>query len=158
MLAVAAIAAMPNARALAQGGQPSKPVGAWLTESGHGVIRFAPCAVGVCGTIVGIDRSPGEAMPTDVQGRPQCGLTIFTGSVDQQDGIAEGHIVDPRSGKTYQAQVWVDADGRLHLRGYVGLPLLGATQVWRPFEGQIADECRFAAQPGSNLLETRSLS
>lgn len=162
MFALATIAALTTVMAAApvtaQSAQTSSPIGAWLTESGHGVIRFAPCDGGVCGTIVGIDRTPNEPMPTDVRGRPQCGLTIFTGSADQQDGVTDGHITDPRSGKTYQAQVWVDAEGRLHLRGYVGVPLLGATQVWQPFEGQIAEGCRFAGLPDSTLLRTRRLS
>jgi uncharacterized protein (DUF2147 family) len=144
LVVFAALALVAPAVATAQAGQPGNPVGAWLTEGGHGVIRFAPCPVGLCGSIVGIDRTPGEAMPTDVQGRSQCGLTIFTGSADQQDGVTEGHITDPRSGKVYQAQLWVDPQGRLHLRGYIGVPLLGATQVWQPFAGPIAEGCRFA--------------
>jgi len=138
-----ALASVAPASATAQDGPSANPVGTWLTESGHGVIRFSPCDDGLCGAIVGIDRAPGEPMPTDVAGRPQCGLTIFTGSADAPDGVTEGHITDPRSGKTYQAQVWVDATGRLHLRGYLGVPLLGATQVWQPFSGRIDDACRF---------------
>jgi uncharacterized protein (DUF2147 family) len=130
------------ALASAQATPSANPVGTWLTQSGHGVIRIAPCPEGICGTIVGIDREPGEAMPTDAAGRSQCGLNIITGSADTQDGVTEGHITDPRDGKTYQAQLWVDDDGRLHLRGYIGIPLLGATQIWRPFSGQIADGCR----------------
>ncbi|MBS0561068.1 MAG: DUF2147 domain-containing protein [Proteobacteria bacterium] len=143
MLAVASVAPFASVPASAQDGQTGNPVGTWLTESGHGVIRFAPCEAGLCGSIVGIDRAQDEPMPTDVQGRSQCGLTIFTGSAEQQDGVTEGHITDPRNGKTYQAQVWVDPTGRLHLRGYVGVPLLGATQIWRPFQGHIAEDCRF---------------
>jgi uncharacterized protein (DUF2147 family) len=119
------------------------PVGTWLTEGGHGVITIAPCSEGICGTIVGIDRSPNEAMPTDASGRSQCGLRILTGSADPHDGVTSGLITDPRDGKTYQARLWVTPDGNLHLRGFIGVPLLGATQVWRPFVGHIDEECRF---------------
>jgi uncharacterized protein (DUF2147 family) len=134
-----ALAASPLAAASAAA---TDAVGTWLTENGHGVIRIEPCTEGLCGTIVGIDRAPGEAMPIDHAGRPQCGLNIISGTPDATGGVVEGHVTDPRDGKTYQAQIWVDDAGRLHLRGYLGIPLLGATQVWRPFSGHLADDCR----------------
>jgi uncharacterized protein (DUF2147 family) len=37
----------------------------------------------------------------------------------------------------------VDATGRLNMRGYVGIPLFGATHLWEPFAGRIAADCRF---------------
>jgi uncharacterized protein (DUF2147 family) len=120
------------------------PVGNWLTQDGHGVVRIEPCAAGVCGIIVGIDRAPGDPMPTDSAGRPQCGLVIFTGTGPGQGGATEGRITDPRDGRTYHAQLWRDDTDRLHLRGYVGIPLLGATQVWQPFVGRITTACRIA--------------
>jgi uncharacterized protein (DUF2147 family) len=121
----------------------TNPVGSWLTEGGHGVIRIQPCAQGLCGNIVGIDRKPGEPMPTDVAGRSQCGLQILTSSADIKAGISMGHITDPRDGKVYDAQLWVDGKGNLHMRGYLGVPLLGKTQVWKPFFGHISTDCRF---------------
>jgi uncharacterized protein (DUF2147 family) len=120
------------------------PVGNWLTEDGHGVIRIAPCTEGICGMIVGIDRAPGDPMPTDSVGRSQCGLVIFTGTDAGQKGAAEGRITDPRDGKIYQARLWLDETNRLHLRGYIGIPLLGATRVWQPFAGRITTGCRIA--------------
>ena len=124
--------------------QPSDAVGNWLTQDGHSVVRIEPCAQGICGIIVGIDRAPGDPMPTDSTGRPQCGLVIFTGTGGADGDTTEGHITDPRDGRTYQAQLWRDEANRLHLRGYFGVPLLGATQVWRPFIGHITTACRFA--------------
>jgi uncharacterized protein (DUF2147 family) len=120
------------------------PVGNWLTEDGHGVIRIERCAEGICGMIVGIDRAPGDPMPTDSVGRSQCGLVIFTGIGRDENGAAEGRITDPRDGKIYQAQLWLDDANRLHLRGYIGIPLLGATRVWQPFAGRITTGCRIA--------------
>jgi uncharacterized protein (DUF2147 family) len=123
-------------------GQPDSPVGTWLTQNGHSVVRIEPCAQGVCGSIVGIDRAPDEAMPTAVDGRSQCGLTILTASAPV-DGVVHGGITDPRNGHIYNAELWLDGQGRLHLRGYVGIPLLGATQIWQRFDGHIDDACRF---------------
>jgi uncharacterized protein (DUF2147 family) len=118
-------------------------LGKWLTESGHGVIEIARCENAVCGRIVGIDRAPSEPLPTDFMGRSQCGLTIITEVTRAEDNAWYGRIVDPRDGATYHAKLWVDGDGRLNLRGYIGIPLLGSTQVWSRFTGQIAEDCRF---------------
>jgi len=125
--------------------EPGDPVGNWLTQDGRGVVRTEPCAQGLCGIIVGIARAPSDPMPTDYTGRPQCGMVIFTGTGVLADGATtEGRITDPRDGRTYQARLWCDGADRLHLRGYIGVPLLGATQIWRPFVGLITTECRFA--------------
>ncbi len=42
-----------------------------------------------------------------------------------------GHIMDPENGKTYRCKVRVTNGGRnLEVRGYIGISLLGRTQVW----------------------------
>ena len=128
---LAASAAAPSA----------SPVGTWLTESGHGVVEIAKCGDALCGRIVGVDREPGSPMPTDVNGRPQCGLTIISNEKPEADGTWLGEVTDPRDGTTYQAKLWVDGSGNLRLRGFIGIPLLGSTQVWRPFAGRLTAEC-----------------
>ena len=122
----------------------ASPVGTWLTESGHGVVEIAKCGDALCGRIVGIDREPGSPMPTDVNGRPQCGLTIISNQRPETDGTWRGEVRDPRDGATYQAKLWVDGSGNLRLRGFIGIPLLGSTQVWRPFAGRLTAECGLA--------------
>jgi uncharacterized protein (DUF2147 family) len=117
------------------------PVGAWTTENGHGVIAIDRCGDALCGRIVGIDRAPDEPIPTDVHGNSQCGLTIITNEKPDSDGSYLGQITDPRDGNTYQAKIWLGQDGNLRLRGFLGIPLLGSTQVWRPFTGHLAKEC-----------------
>ena len=57
---------------------------------------------------------------------------------------APGQITDPRNGDRYQAELWVDDSGDLHLRGFIGIPLLGSTQVWRKYTGQLTAECGLA--------------
>ena len=120
------------------------PVGTWLTESGHGVIAIAQCGDALCGRIVGIDRAPAEPMPTDVNGRSQCGLTIITNEKPAADGSWLGQITDPRDGDTYQAKLWLDESGNLNLRGFIGIPLLGSTQIWRKYTGHLTAECGLA--------------
>jgi uncharacterized protein (DUF2147 family) len=124
--------------------QSASPVGTWTTANGHGVVEIAPCGDALCGRIVGIDRSAGDPMPTDVLGRPQCGLTIITNQKLKMDGTWWGEVTDPRDGGTYRAIIWVDQSGNLHLRGFIGIPQLGATQIWHKFTGHLNNECRFA--------------
>ena len=116
--------------------------GYWLTANGHGVVQIARCGNEFCGRIVGIDRTAGEPMPTDAQGRPQCGLTIITTDSIDPAGIWHGEITDPRDGHSYQARLSVGPGGDLRLRVFIGLPELGATQVWHRFTGQLAADCR----------------
>ena len=42
-----------------------------------------------------------------------------------------GRIVDPKAAKTYRASLTLDGASRLRVRGYIGIPALGRTQVWR---------------------------
>jgi uncharacterized protein (DUF2147 family) len=79
-----------------------------------------------------------------VRGRSQCGLTIITHGKPEGDGTWLGQITDPRDGNTYQAKLWLDKDGNLNLRGYIGIPLFGSTQIWRPFTGRLTAECGLA--------------
>ena len=136
------LAALPASSATDQSGSPS-PIGRWATGSDGGVVEIEPCgATALCGRIVGITLDhPGDPEPTDFRGQPQCGLTIITDAVKTDDNEWTGHVTDPRDGKTYHARLWLDESGQLHMRGYVGLPLFGATVIWQPFQGSIADRC-----------------
>jgi uncharacterized protein (DUF2147 family) len=120
------------------------PLGTWSTANGHGVIAIDRCGDALCGRIVGIARNPREPMPTDVDGRPQCGLTIITNERPQPDGTWLGHVIDPRDGGVYQAKLWLDARGNLRLRGFIGIPALGATQTWHRFTGHLTAACGLA--------------
>jgi len=120
----------------------SGPQGDWLTANGHGVIEIAPCGEALCGRIVGIDRAPAAPIPTDALGRSQCGLTIISDEKPDDPGSWLGEITDPRNGDSYHARLSVDDQGDLRLRVFVGLPVLGETQVWRRFTGQLDRACR----------------
>ena len=124
--------------------QPGSPIGQWLTEDHGGVIDIAPCGGALCGRIVGMSE-PVEANgkpKTDNQGRPKCGLTILHQTVQTEPGEWAGKITNPDDGSDWNCVLSVDAAGRLHLRGYVLLPVLGQTQIWTPYAGRIGAECR----------------
>ena len=122
------------------------PVGRWLTQNKGAVIAIEPCGTMLCGRIVGISLDhPDNPLPTDNEGHSQCGLTII------RDGVPDGEqgwdirITDPRNGKVYRAIMRLDEQRRLRVRGYIGVPLLGHTEVWTPFHAAIGENCRLPA-------------
>ncbi|MCF7790857.1 MAG: DUF2147 domain-containing protein [Victivallales bacterium] len=42
-----------------------------------------------------------------------------------------GTIYDPKNGKTYSCQMWLENNDTLKLRGYIGVSLLGRTETWK---------------------------
>jgi uncharacterized protein (DUF2147 family) len=144
-VAVFAIAVIVSSAAASDLASPTaSPLGNWSTANGHGVVAIEQCADALCGRIVGIDRDATAPMPTDVHGRSQCGLTIITNEKPEANGTWLGEVTDPRDGGTYHAKLWLDEVGNLHLRGFIGIPLLGATQIWHRFNGRLTDECGVA--------------
>lgn len=121
---------------------PGTPVGSWLTEDRDAVIAIEPCRAALCGSIVGMRLQPQEPIPTDYQGRSQCGLRIIHDALPSGGGTWSARIVDPRDGTAYRARIHLDRENRLHLRGYIGIPLLGRTQVWTRFEPALPASCR----------------
>ncbi|HEY8100487.1 MAG TPA: DUF2147 domain-containing protein [Burkholderiaceae bacterium] len=63
--------------------------------------------------------------------QPIIGMTILTGMRKEDDEYTGGHILDPNNGKVYKSKMSLIDDGKkLKLRGYIGVPMLGRTQVW----------------------------
>jgi uncharacterized protein (DUF2147 family) len=108
--------------------------GFWQEPAGA-VIQIAPCKEGLCLKIVSVP--PGDHPRTDVhnpderlRGRALCGLSIGQDfrQTDAQHAD-DGHIYDPRSGRTYSGSLTAEGN-TLKLRGYVGIRLLGRTEIW----------------------------
>ena len=64
------------------------------------------------------------------QARPVLGLEILNGFAFDKDEWNEGHIYDPESGKTYSCTLSLKDPHTLKVRGYVGISLLGRTEIW----------------------------
>jgi len=70
--------------------------------------------------------------PGAQRGKPLLGLTFIDGMKRSGLKYEGGTILDPESGTLYSANMRLSPDGNaLTVRGYVGLPLFGQSQVWR---------------------------
>jgi uncharacterized protein (DUF2147 family) len=64
------------------------------------------------------------------RGQPVIGMTILWGLIKQGEEYQGGEVLDPENGKIYRAKVKLEDGGKtLHVRGFIGIPLLGRTQV-----------------------------
>ena len=136
---LAAVAALATPLAFAQ---PAPHLGRWVTESGNLEVEIAPCGDALCGTVVKViaNRSmsaPGQDMAA-ADARPAMGMRILTGLRSTGDGELRGEIYNRENAKTYSASLTVAPPDQLLVRGYVGLPLFGKTQVWRRPSGGAA--------------------
>ena len=119
------------------------PFGPWLTEDRQGLIAITPCGADICGRIAGITLDhPADPQPQDWRGHPQCGDLIMVAAPTADAAKWSGTITDPLNGAVWQATVTLQ-NNQLQLRGYLLLPLLGDTQTWVRYTGQIHPGCRF---------------
>jgi uncharacterized protein (DUF2147 family) len=63
--------------------------------------------------------------------QPVIGMTILWGMTKQGEEYQGGEVLDPENGKIYRAKMRLEDGGKtLHVRGFIGISLLGRTQVW----------------------------
>ena len=79
--------------------------------------------------------------PATSTASPNANLQILSDTHETAPGKWEGMITDPDHGSAYHCELTVDAQGHLHLRGYVLVSLLGQTQIWTPYTGQLTAAC-----------------
>jgi uncharacterized protein (DUF2147 family) len=104
----------------------SIPNGAWLTQDGSALVRVEPCGSSICGTVAGV-LAKGPGIPrTDVhnpdpalRSRPLVGLAVLGGFTWSGREWTNGHIYDPKTGKTYRSRLSVSPDGSLKVSGCV---------------------------------------
>ncbi len=123
----------------------SSPVGRWTTIDDKTGEKKADIELSMnhgklYGTIVHRYMKPGDperctTCPGKFKDKPIQGLQFIWGLKDLGDGSwGDGKLIDPKTGKIYHLKMAVKND-QLHVRGYIGVPLLGRTQVWIPAKG-----------------------
>jgi uncharacterized protein (DUF2147 family) len=122
-------------------------LGQWKNEDGRARIEIFHCGPQFCGKIswlgrpfytaddpkgmAGKPRVDRENPNPELRTRPLLGLQIMEGFTYKGGATWEqGSIYDPDSGKTYTSKMTLVSPGKLKIRGYVGIPLLGRTTSW----------------------------
>jgi uncharacterized protein (DUF2147 family) len=120
-------------------------LGFWVSEEGDARIEVTPCGDKLCGTIVwlrepddedGKEKLDLENPDESLRDRKVLGLRILDGvaaTPNKKGAWKGGRIYDPKTGKTYRCTLTVDDEGTMHLRGFIGISLLGRTSHWTPY-------------------------
>jgi len=119
--------------------QPAE--GNWLTQKRDGIIEIFRCdGETLCGKLAWFRIRPDDPNPQaldlnnpdpTLRNRSLCGLVFMTGFKPVgSDSWEEGAVYDPDSGKTYHATMKLRADGTLDLHGYIGISLIGRSEIW----------------------------
>ncbi|MDP1623464.1 MAG: DUF2147 domain-containing protein [Bacteroidales bacterium] len=81
--------------------------------------------------ITGQPRTDKENPDPTLKSTPLIGLISMKDfSFDGKDEWSGGTIYDPKNGKTYKCYIQFDSPGKLKIRGYVGVSLLGRNTYW----------------------------
>ncbi len=60
------------------------------------------------------------------------GIEILKSFSYSGDGVwNNGTIYDPKTGKTYSCKLTLESPNELKIRGYIGISLLGRTEIWK---------------------------
>ena len=103
------------------------------------------------GKILKVFPTEGEAERTtcdkcsgDKKDQPIVGMQNLNGLKKESDTKwSDGEILDPKNGKTYSCKAELFENGsKLKMRGFIGISLLGRTQVWErePAEAVVPQE------------------
>ena len=127
--------------ATAFGAGPAEIIGVWKTDGGDSRLELFRCGNKICGKIVWlkapsyIDSMDGPVGKTKVdrknpdkalRNRPILGLQVMKELTAKGDNRWESGICyDPESGKSYKCKMQLVAPGKLKLRGYIGISLIG---------------------------------
>lgn len=135
---IAAVLAMPAAWA-----QTTSPAGLWKNiddETGKpkALIRITEEQGVLTGKIEKLfrpaneDQNPKCVKCEDARkDQPLIGMTILSGLKKDGDEYTGGEILDPSKGKIYKSKAKLKENGaKLEVRGYVGAPMFGRSQVW----------------------------
>lgn len=114
--------------------------GVWLTAAEDGYIQIFEENGAYFGKTVGEPPGSGESdgPEKDVHNpdpakrdRSLLGIRILEGFEYNGEGRWEdGEAYDPNNGKTYSAWIERPEPDQLKLRGYIGISLLGRTEIW----------------------------
>jgi uncharacterized protein (DUF2147 family) len=156
---LAFIAFITTSRAFAKDAPQPAAAGLWERVDSSGApaawFRILDCSGVFRGKMVKIFAAPPGQNPADwrctacsgdQKNAPVIGLTFINGMTRNGLSYEGGSILDPRTGLVYSARMDLSPDGQqLSVRGYLGIELLGHTEVWRRLPDRAMPPGQFAA-------------
>lgn len=121
----------------------SSPVGVWkniddVSGKPKALIRITETNGALQGKIEQLFREPNDEQNPKCdkcegarKDQPIVGMVILSGLKKDGDEYNGGEILDPNNGKVYKSKMHLTDKGKkLNVRGYIGMPMLGRSQVW----------------------------
>ena len=135
-----ALLPQPGSRAAAADELAPQIIGRWLTDPPDGIIQISLAADGSYeGKIIGGDtpnRTDSKNPDAARRSAPLLGqLILHQLKYDGHGHWSGGSIYDPDSGHTYSCRLELLEPTKLKVRGFLGVSLLGRTQVWTRYTG-----------------------
>jgi uncharacterized protein (DUF2147 family) len=120
------------------------PAGLWktiddMTGKPRSLVRIVKINGALEGKVEKIFFRPNERernpLCTECEGKrhnqPIIGMTILWGLKKQSDSYDGGQILDPENGNVYRCKIELrDQGAKLKVHGFMGISLLGRTQIW----------------------------
>lgn len=119
----------------------ASPVGLWrnvddVSGKPRALIRITESQGALQGRIEKVFLARGENPKCEkcegaLKNAPVVGLVILSGLKRDGAEYTGGKILDPDDGQTYSSKIQLtDGGQKLNVRGYIGLPMLGRSQIW----------------------------
>ena len=111
--------------------------GRWTTKEKDSVVEISACGTAMCGRVSkflrtppgGVDQKDIKNPNKDLRTRKILGIAVLH-SLKVDGEKWRGTIYDPRNGKSYRSEVYLQKNGNLNVKGCVG-PIC-QSQVWTP--------------------------
>jgi len=121
--------------------QPSDEViGDWWTENREGRVRITKDKEGLfrgttmCCALKNNKDNPDKDLNNpqpNLRSRSTIGIVIIWKLKYENGEYVDGYVYNPRDGKTYRFEAKIIDRETLKIRGYMGIPLLGQSQIWK---------------------------
>jgi uncharacterized protein (DUF2147 family) len=108
-------------------------LGIWLNPKGDAKITITKCGQSFCGKISWL-KTPEDLdtkNPDPAKRKNKIlGMNMLWGFTFDDNEWVSGQIYDPDSGNTYKCKMWLISADKLNVKGYVGIPAFGRSEVW----------------------------
>lgn len=115
---------------------PDAVLGRYWTPTKNAKIEIYKEGAKYYGKTVWTERSGIDTLNPDPKKRNQSllGLVFLTDFTYDDGKYVDGQIYDPQNGNIYSCKMWLEPDGDLKARGYIGISLFGRTEVFEKIE------------------------